>query len=72
MKVRNNGEVLFYMNIAGTNPVSSKVSQDECWGISSQPDGTFSAALSIKMSEVRSVTKGDFKDILLISFDSKG
>jgi hypothetical protein len=72
MKVRNNGEVLFYMNIAGTNPVSTKVSNDECWGISSQKDGTFSVVLSIKMSEIRSATKGDFKDILLIKFNNMG
>lgn len=72
MKVRNNGDVLFYMSIAGTNPVSTKVSNDECWGINSQKDGSFSAVLSIKMSEVRSATKGDFKDILLVKFNNMG
>ena len=72
MKVRNDGTVLFYLNIAGTNPVASKVSNDECWGISTQTDGTFSAVLSIKMSEIRSATKGDFKDILLIRFNNMG
>lgn len=72
LKVKNDGTVIFYMQISGTNPVSSKVSQDECWGLSTNKDGSFAATLSIKMSEVRSTNKGDFKDVLLITFDNMG
>jgi hypothetical protein len=60
------------MSISGTNPVSTSVSQDECWGITAKKDGTFSAILSIKMTQLRDSTKGDFKDVILILFSSSG
>lgn len=73
MKVKNDGEVLFYMSISGNNPVATKTSQDECWGIAtnSANDG-FSAVFSVKMTELRDNTKGDFRDILLVLFTSAG
>jgi hypothetical protein len=48
------------------------VSKDECWGISHVDDTTFAAALTIKMSEIRMGTKGDFQDILLMVMDNSG
>ena len=60
------------MSISGTNPVASSVSQDECWGVNAKKDGSFSALLTIKMTELRESTKGDFKDVLLILFNSSG
>jgi hypothetical protein len=72
MKVKNDGQVLNYLSISGTNPVPSTVSQDECWGVTAKKDGSFSAVLSIKMTQLRDSTKGDFKDVLLIIFNSSG
>lgn len=72
MKVKNDGSVLNYMSISGTNPVASAVSQDECWGVSPKKDGSFSAIFTIKMTEIRDSTKGDFRDVLLILFNSSG
>lgn len=72
VRVVGDGSVQNYMTIAGTNPISTKVSQDECWGITPNTDGTFAAVLTIKMTELRDNTKGDFKDVLLIIFSSSG
>jgi len=73
MKIKNDGSVVFYMSISGNNPVSTKTSQDECWGVTTNAlDDGFSAVFSVKMTELRDSTKGDFRDVLLVLFTSAG
>jgi len=70
----SSGNVDLFLNIKGTNPVSGLTSQDECWGIlpAASQDGTFYAILSIKMTEVRATPKGNWRDLLLVMFNSDG
>jgi hypothetical protein len=72
MRVASDGTVQNYLTIFGTNPQAGRESQDECWGVTPKEDGSFAAVLSIKMTEVRDNSKGDFKDIILILFTSAG
>lgn len=69
----SDGTVDLFLNIQGANPDKTKTAQDECWGVLPVGrEGQFAAVLSIKMTEIRDSTKGNFKDMLLALFKSDG
>lgn len=71
-KMKNDGEVRWYVSIAGTNP-SGSPDQDRCMGVAYNP-ATFNLAVMVqgKMSQIRSNSKGNFYDQILFLLDQQG
>lgn len=74
-KMQADSTVKWMMNIAGTNPVSTKKNQDRCYGLSVDSNsGDVTALLQIKMKELRdsSLSYGNFYDTVLLRISSTG
>lgn len=71
-RIRDDGTPDLYMNLHGSNPVSTAQGKDECWGIVPQKDGDFATVMTVTMSSIRGNDKGDFRDLLLVTFNSAG
>ena len=71
-RMKNDGEIKWYLSITGTNP-SGNADQDRCMGIAYNP-ATYNVAIVIqgKMSQLRGSTKGDFYDTILMLLDQSG
>lgn len=69
-RVKDDGKPDLFVNIHGTNPDATAQSKDECWGIVPMKDGDFATIMTVTMSSIRSSTKGNFRDMALILFNS--
>jgi hypothetical protein len=71
-RMKNDGEVRWYVSITGTNP-SGSPDQDRCMGVAYNPE-TFNVAVMVqgKMSQIRANSKGNFYDQILFLLDQQG
>ena len=76
-RIQNDGEIKWYITAEGTNPVSTALNADRCFGVAyhqrpNQRGDEISFLLQIKMKELRYFTPGDFYDTLLLVLDPSG
>lgn len=75
MRVRNDGSVMWYSTFSGTNPESGRANMDRCFGLSYDHENYEVAVLMQSKADemrVRSHSKGDFYDTVLMLLDMNG